>query len=137
MTGQQAALFDEPPGRAGLYQTQSWDASAACTCGTQPPGAGHRRRCPYPAATRSWVPMENGAAPARWRPVSDPRAAVARAAAWSGAVYGLGIPAMQVVELGAGRVIWRSSERYPAAGEPVAPPWQNAVYAEIRRGHAR
>jgi hypothetical protein len=82
---------------------------------------------------RSWVPMEDGAAAARWKPRRDPRAAVALAAGWTGAYYlGGGIPAMQVVELPTGTVIWRDSARYPDAGEPIEPAWQHEVYAAER-----
>ena len=130
---EQGALFTMEP---ALYQMQSWDAADPCTCRTKSGGirtdGGHDKKCKYPGTTHSWVPMENGVAPVRWRPVHEPREAVEHAAAWSGAVNGFGIPAMQVVELGTGRVIWRSSEQYEDAGEPIAPPWQEEVYAKVR-----
>jgi hypothetical protein len=76
--------------------------------------------------------MEDGAARTRWMPKRDARAAVDQAASWAGAIYGLGIPAMQVVEMPSGRVIWRDSHQYPAAGAPVVPVWQDEVYATAR-----
>jgi hypothetical protein len=39
---------------------------------------------------------------------------------------------MQVVELATGRVIWRSSQRYEDAGNPIEPAWQEAVYSKVR-----
>lgn len=111
------------------FQMQSWDSSAHCTCDIPRPGDGHRPKCPYPTATYSWVPMENGPASSHWKPKRTAEAAVRHAAAWSGANYGIGIPAMQVVDLATGEVVWRSSEHYPDAGDPIAPPWQAAVYA--------
>jgi hypothetical protein len=80
--------------------------------------------------------MENGAAAAHWRPKRDPRAAVSQAAMWTGAIHGVGIPAMQVVEVPTGRVIWRDSHQYPAAGDPVAPEWQHEVYLAARAEYA-
>ena len=81
---------------------------------------------------RTWTPMEHGVAPRHWRPTLTPEAAVRHAATWSGAFCGIGIPAMQVVNLATGTVIWRSSTQYPDAGPPIAPPWQEQLYAAIR-----
>ncbi|AIY17757.1 hypothetical protein GUY44_06995 [Pimelobacter simplex] len=122
-------LVDIPDERA-TYQMQSWSHADACTCPIARDG--HLPGCPYPTTRHYWEPMENGAAKARWKPKRDARAAVMQAARWAGAVVGLGIPAMQVVELPSGRVIWRDSARYPAAGAPVAPPWQAEAYDAAR-----
>ncbi|HEY3514567.1 MAG TPA: hypothetical protein VGL36_35635 [Kribbella sp.] len=121
-----------------VYQMQAWRASNACTCGLTRgyDRHAHKPACPYPAATRSWVPMEDGPAAAHWKPKRDARAAVAQAARWTGAIHGVGIPAMQVVELHTGRVIWRDSYQYPAAGDPIVPDWQPEVYAAGRAEHA-
>lgn len=120
------------------YQMQSWNHEHDCIClGRTTDNRGHKDGCPYPATTHSWVPMEDGAAAAHWRPKRDVRAAVTQAATWAGAVWGLGIPAMQVVEVPSGTVVWRDSVRYPDAGEPVAPAWQDEVYAAAKAEHAR
>lgn len=113
------------------YQMQSWSHADACICGfsRNTEECGHVDGCPYPTTTHSWVPMENGAGSARWKPKTDARAAVQQAATWAGGCGGVGIPAMQVVEIPSGRVIWRDSHRYPAAGAPIAPEWQAEVYA--------
>src|SRR5262245_43407222 len=67
-----------------------------------------------------WVPMEHGAAPAVWRPRPTAVDAAAKCLAWTG---GLGIPAMQVVDMTTGAVVWRIvSEFDPAAGEPISLP---------------
>lgn len=119
---------------ATTYQMQAWRASERCTCGMSHNTAanGHLPACRYPAATHSWEPMENGAAAAHWKPKLTARAAVEHASTWAGGAGGVGIPAMQVVELPSGRVIWRDSHRYPAAGDPVAPAWQAEVYAAAK-----
>ncbi|MFI5736209.1 hypothetical protein ACIA49_39205 [Kribbella sp. NPDC051587] len=120
---------------AVVYQMQSWTHADRCICGFKPIRNGHKPNCPYPTTTHYWSPMENGAARSHWMPKPTARAAVRQAAMWAGAVYGLGIPAMQVVELPSGRVVWRDSHQYPAAGAPVAPEWQADVYAAARAAY--
>ncbi len=120
---------------AVVYQMQSWDHADRCICGISSIRNGHKPHCPYPTTTHYWSPMENGAARSRWMPKPDARAAVHQAARWAGAIHGLGIPAMQVVELPTGRVIWRDSHQYPAAGAPIAPEWQTEVYAGARAAY--
>lgn len=128
MTG----LLDLPE---GPFQMQSWDPSAHCTCPVdqRAPDEPHKPGCPYPTATWSWEPMENGAASSHWRPKKDLHAAVRHAAGWSGAVYGMGIPAMQVVDLATGAVLWRCAVAYPDAGESIEPDWVRPLYADARR----
>ncbi|WGX98757.1 hypothetical protein [Nocardioides sp. L-11A] len=126
-------LLVDVPADPVAYQMQSWSHADACICWNRVTDRdGHLPKCPYPSTSHYWEPMENGAAKARWKPKKDARAAVKQAARWAGAVWGVGIPAMQVVELPSGLVIWRDSARCPAAGEPVAPSWQDEAYAEAR-----
>lgn len=114
-----------------MFQMQSWQASAACTCDPPGPRVGHQPRCPYPAATRSWVPMEDGAAKARWKPKKSPLDAVYQCMRWTGLT---GIPAMQVVDLDTGEVLWRDSSGYPNDAEPpVTPEWAVKLAAQVRR----
>ncbi|GAA0609786.1 hypothetical protein HPO96_29300 [Kribbella sandramycini] len=127
----------ENPAATG-YQMQSWTCAAPCTCGvgrTADPEP-HKSGCPYPSADRAWTPMESGAAARHWRPKNTGREAVEQAAMWTGAIHGVGIPAMQVVELATGRVVWRDSHRYPDAGDPIAPAWQHEAYAAARAEYA-
>lgn len=115
------------------FQIQAWRADQVCTCRElQADRASHEPRCAYPNATHSWVPMEDGAAAARWKPKSSAVEAVKLAAAWSGAVYGISIPAMQVLDLTTGDVIWRASALQPDAGDSIAPYWQPRLYAQVR-----
>lgn len=73
--------------------------------------------------------MEDGAAARHWRPVGDAVDAVAHCLAWTGFLC---IPAMQVVDLATGRVVWRGSDRYPEAGPSVAPSWEAEAVAAAR-----
>lgn len=67
-----------------------------------------------------WVLMEDGAAPAVWRPRPTAVDAAAKCLTWTG---GIGIPAMQVVDMETGDVVWRIVSEYdPDAGEPISLP---------------
>lgn len=79
--------------RAGRYQMQSLD-----------PGG--------------WKPMEQGSGGSHWRPRSTLTEAAVKCWEWTG---GIGIPAMQVVDLDTGEVLWRDSREYESGGEPIGP----------------
>ena len=115
-----------------MFQMQSWDASAACTC---PIGLReeHDPKCPYPAATHSWVPMEDGAAKAHWKPKKTPQDAVYQAMRWTGLIA---IPAMQVVNLETGEVVWRDPGHDDAAGPAIEPEWAAVLRRQVRREQA-
>ena len=66
--------------------------------------------------TRGWEPMENGAGGSHWKPKKTLHAAARHCAEWTGFI---GIPAMQVIDLHTGEVVWRDSRQYPDAGEPI------------------
>lgn len=51
-----------------------------------------------------WEPMENGKAKKPWRPRKTAEEAIAKCMQWTGLLY---LPAMQVVDLDTGRVVWR------------------------------
>lgn len=63
-----------------------------------------------------WANMEDGAAGKVWRPRQTAEDAIRKCVEWTGRI---GIPAMQVVDLETGEVVWRDSRRYPQAGETV------------------
>lgn len=63
-----------------------------------------------------WEAMEDGAAGHVWRPRRFEVDAIAKCLAWTGFLM---IPAMQVVDVATGRVVWRGSGRYPEAGPCV------------------
>lgn len=74
-----------------------------------------------------WEPMEEGAAPAVWRPRATAAEAIAKCLAWTGFHC---IPSMQVVDITSGRVVWRGlMEPFhhdgewhfvaPEAGQPI------------------
>jgi len=64
----------------------------------------------------AWHPMEDGAAGHHWRPTVAAQPAIDHCRAWTGSVS---IPAMQVVDLSTGVVVWRDPGPYPDAGPPV------------------
>lgn len=104
MTGQAAFDLDIDEAASGPFQMQSWS--------------------PEPDGRRAWKPMEEGPAANVWRPRPTALEAAAKCLAWTGLVE---IPAMQVVDLGTGEVVWRGSAHYPDAGEPIAPEWDALV----------
>jgi hypothetical protein len=71
------------------------------------------------SAECGWRAMEDGKAGHVWRPRATAVDAAAKCLAWTGF---LGIPAMQVVNLATGDVVWRLSDHYPDAGPPIALP---------------
>jgi hypothetical protein len=75
-----------------------------------------------------WEAMENGAAAHVWRPRPTAVDAVSKCLSWTGFV---GIPAMQVVDLATGVVVWRLGSEYdPDAGDPVKLPAAEQERAE-------
>jgi hypothetical protein len=75
-----------------------------------------------------WEAMEDGAAPHVWRPRPTAVDAVSKCLSWTGFV---GIPAMQVVDLATGVVVWRLGSEYdPDAGDPVKLPAAEQARAE-------
>lgn len=75
---------------------------------------------------REWVPMDEGPGGKVWAPCSTREAAVHHCILWTG---GMSIPAMRVVDVGSGVVVWQDSRLYPDAGEPVLPDWEGPVRA--------
>lgn len=63
-----------------------------------------------------WEPMENGAAGHVWKPRKTAAAAVLKCVTWTG---GIGIPAMRVIDLDTGLVVWAQTKEYPEAGLSV------------------
>lgn len=80
---------------------------------------------------RGWTPMENGAAAKVWRPRDTAEEAATKCLRWTGLVE---IPAMQVVDLETGDVVWRgnSSGYYAEAGEPIRLPGERRMRKTIR-----
>lgn len=85
----------------------------------------------FRSSTGEWTPMESGAAADVWRPRATAVDAAAKCLAWTGFI---GIPAMQVVDLTTGEVVWRFSDRYPQAGESIPLP---ATGERLARERAR
>lgn len=95
----------------------------------------------HPEAWR-WQPMDEGVAPKVWAPRATAREAAKKCWAWT-----LGIPAMQVVDLHTGTVVWRSCELEhrlqhedpdPAwdPGPPITPEWDAEMREEVRAEYA-
>jgi hypothetical protein len=78
----------------------------------------------------AWMPM-GGRGP--WRNRDSPVDAAAKCLSWTGLI---GIPAMQVVDVQAGAVVWRISDRYPEAGPTVVLPLDDEILAWERATEA-
>lgn len=116
-----------------MFQMQEWKPLDYCTCGFDwnTSKRGHKPKCPYPTTTRRWVPMEEGAAAAAWRPRPTAQDAVHKCLRWTGLVC---IPSMQVVDLDTGHVAWRGIGPYEDgdAGPVVTPPWFGRIEEQVR-----
>jgi hypothetical protein len=85
----------------------------------------------FRSSTGEWIPMENGTGGHVWRPRATAVDAAAKCLAWTGFI---GIPAMQVIDMGTGEVVWRFTDRYPQAGESITLP---AADERLAREQAR
>lgn len=77
-----------------------------------------------------WTPMEAGVAPKVWRPRPTAADAVHKCLEWTGLVC---IPAMRVVDLSSGVVLWQ--DRWDQAEpdlERVLPDWAVPIYAQVK-----
>lgn len=81
------------------------------------------------SGTRAWKPMQDGPAASVWRPRPTALEAAQKCLEWTGLVE---IPAMQVVDLATGTVVWRGSAYFPDAGPPITPEWDPLVRAQAR-----
>jgi hypothetical protein len=70
----------------------------------------------FSSTPATWSAMEKGAAGSVWRPRATAELAIKKCVEWTGKI---GIPAMQVVDLETGEVVWRDSRQYPQAGPPI------------------
>lgn len=87
------------------YEMQSWSSSAG-----------------------AWSTMDRDNI-AQWKPKANALDAAVRCLVWTGLI---GIPAMQVVDVETGLIVWRDSSMYPDAGPSVVPEWDAMVRAEAR-----
>lgn len=83
----------------------------------------------FRSSTGEWIPMENGTGGHVWRPRATAVDAAAKCLAWTGFI---GMPAMQVIDLDTGEVVWRLSDRYPQAGESIRLPAADEPLARER-----
>ncbi len=84
----------------------------------------------FRSADGSWEPMENGPAKSAWKPRKTAFEAAVKCLAWTGLVC---IPAMQVVDLTTGEVVWRDSSQYPQSGASILPDWDVEARTTARR----
>lgn len=84
----------------------------------------------------TWKPMEDGPGRAVWKPRATAADAVLKCLTWTGLLC---IPAMRVVDLTTGSVVWQ--DRYhaglipddeDAALDRIVPAWAEPVYAAAR-----
>lgn len=82
-----------------------------------------------------WSPMEDGPAKSVWKPRSSAIEAAVKCLTWTGLIC---IPAMRVVDLESGDVVWSDTSQYPEAGASLAPDWdagaRSAALAELVGG---
>lgn len=96
----------------------------------------------FRSAEGEWVPMEDGVAGKVWRPRKTREDAVHKCIEWTGLLC---IPAMRVVDLATGEVVWQDrwdrADDEEAALERIVPDWAERIYdqvrAEFRAGAAR
>lgn len=77
-----------------------------------------------------WTPMEDGAGKSVWRPRASAMDAARKCLTWTGLV---GIPAMRVVDLADGAIVWADTAQYPESGPPVVPAWDAGLRESVRR----
>lgn len=53
---------------------------------------------------------------------------------WTGALL---IPAMRVIDLDTGIVLWQDTERFPDAGKRIVPDWTAVLYKQVRDENKR
>lgn len=107
------------------YAMQSWEGpKEGCDHEDEEPG------CPSCEGDH-WESMHEDSRPAiakHWAPTATALAAAIHCYAWTGGIA----PAMQVVDLSTGKVVWRSSEGYPAAGPSIPLEEEQLVLAGAR-----
>jgi hypothetical protein len=64
-----------------------------------------------------------------WKPRPTLEDAAVKCLTWTGLI---GIPAMQVIDMSTGEVVWRYSDEYPDAGESIPLPNEEAVRERVR-----
>lgn len=75
-----------------------------------------------------WTPMESGFAPRVWTPRPNAEAAVYKCLMWTGLTC---IPAMRVVDLATGEIVWQDSYSLKHA-KRVIPAWAEPIYEQVR-----
>lgn len=85
----------------------------------------------YSSTPAEWNPMEK-AGGAKWKPKQTLIEAARQCLEWTGCI---GIPAMQVIDLTTGDVVWRDSDQYPECGEPIRHEWDPALRAAVRQAY--
>jgi hypothetical protein len=76
-----------------------------------------------------WTPMEDGAASKHWAPAKTAYEAIRHCIAWTG---GVSIPAMRVIDLATGHVVWQ--DRWDGSTgdlDRIVPSWVESIYREV------
>lgn len=85
----------------------------------------------YRSAKGEWVPMEDGAARRTWLVRKTREDAVHKCIEWTGLIC---IPAMRVIDLATGDVVWQ--DRWSDGGdghlEAIVPDWAVPIYDQVR-----
>lgn len=120
---------------------ECWTPTDPCTCGIGRPDLDkHGRKCPFPATTWRWVPMDAGPGSSVWRPRRTAQEAAQKCLEWTGLT---GIPTMRVIAYvdPAGTVVWQWGARCTDDADPgpeVLPGWHPQIVSAVRmRIHER
>lgn len=85
----------------------------------------------FRSAEGRWVPMEDGAARRVWLPRKAAEDAIHKCLEWTGLIC---IPAMRVVDLASGDVVWQ--DRWSDGGDGhldvIVPDWAAPIYDQVR-----
>lgn len=83
-----------------------------------------------------WTPMEDGAGKSVWQPRKTAYEAVHKCISWTG---GVAIPAMRVIDMATGDVIWqdRWADGKDGGLDRVIPAWAEAVYGQVKAEQQR
>ncbi|MGF3055633.1 hypothetical protein [Microbacterium sp. YY-01] len=88
----------------------------------------------WSSSRAEWTAMDEGPAKSVWKPRRTREEAVHKCIEWTGAIL---IPAMRVIDLDTGTVIWQDTSRYPEGGERIVPDWAAVLYEQVRAENRR
>lgn len=88
----------------------------------------------WSSSRSEWSAMEDGPAKSVWLPRRTREEAVHKCIEWTGGIL---IPAMRVIDLDTGAVLWQDTSQYSDAGEAIVPEWTAVLYEQVRAENRR